>query len=120
MIDENESPPDHRPGEQYGESLLYDFAKFLTTLSILTLGGVLTIAETADRGDIKTFNIIMVSVALALSAAVAAITASIVAVGRYTNQPLPPRLELWIVTSVFLLSSGVAIFVAMWIDRLNG
>ena len=119
MIEDDKVERGEQPPEQYGESLIYDFAKFLTTLAILALGGVLTIAETADRADIKTFNIVMISVALAAAAAIAAITASVIAIGRFTGEELPPRLERWILAAVALLGMGLGMFVYMWIDKLN-
>ena len=119
MIEDDKVQHGEQPPEQYGESLIYDFAKFLTTLSILALGGVLTIAETADTADVKTFNIVMVSLALAAAAAVAAITASVIAIARFTGEALPPRLERWISAAVALLGMGLGMFIYMWIDKLN-
>ena len=44
------NPRDHADGDRYGETLLYDFAKFLTTLSLLLLGGMLTLSTAALLG----------------------------------------------------------------------
>ena len=40
MIDEEQGPPD-------GQMVLYDFFKWLTTLCLLTLGGVLSLSQSA-------------------------------------------------------------------------
>ena len=45
MIDESELPA-RRARE--GEELLYDFFKHMTSLSLVTLGGVLTISQIPD------------------------------------------------------------------------
>ena len=43
---------DHALDGHYGETLLYDFAKMLTSLSLLVLGGVLTLAGSQQAADI--------------------------------------------------------------------
>ena len=106
--------------ERYGESLLYDLGKFLTTLSLLAMGGVLTIADSADRADIKTGNLIMITVALAAAATLSASTAGSIAYGRYTGKPMPRFLHHYVQAAVGLLGVGLGMFVAMWIDKLNG
>jgi hypothetical protein len=108
-------PDDHR----YSESLTYDLAKFLTTLSLLALGGVLTITETADRTDIKVANIVLVAIALAGATAISAITATSIAYARSSSQPIPRNLHRYISTTMGLLSVGLGMFLYMWIDKLN-
>ena len=55
MTEEIESrvdPRDHAPAQHYGETLLYDLAKFLTTLSLLAIGGILSLTQAAARGAV--------------------------------------------------------------------
>lgn len=121
MIDEEPRvEPSHRPdADSYGESLLYDFSKFLTTLSILALGGVLTLTQTADRSDIKTFNIVLAISAIALAGTLAVTTANSIAYARASGQALPRNLHRYILAAMALLGMGMGIFLFMWMDTLN-
>ena len=120
MDDEGKfDPRDHAEIDRYGESLLYDFAKFLTTLSILAIGGVLTITETADRADNKTANIAIVTIALSLAALSAVSTANAIAQARYTGKDVPNNLHYFLGATTALLGMGLGMFLFMWIDKLN-
>ena len=112
-------PGEQGDGPHYGEALLYDLGKFLTTLSLLAIGGVLTMADSADRADVKTLNLIMITVALAAAAALSASTAGSIAYGRYTGKPLPRNLHLYAKGAFVLLGVGLGMFISMWIDKLN-
>ena len=105
--------------DRYRESLLYDLAKFLTTLSLLAIGGVLTIADAADPADIKRGNIIMITLALSSAAVIAASTASTIAVDRWAAKPIRPNMHLYIIATVALLGMGLGMFIFMWFDKLN-
>lgn len=111
-----EAKPD---SDRYGESLLYDFAKFLTTLSILALGGVLTLTQTVDRTDIKTFNIAASIIAISLAGTLAVTTANSIAHARSSGQPVPRTLNRYIVAAMALLGMGMGMFLFMWMDTLN-
>ena len=122
MIDENGAklhPAEQAPSEAYGEALLYDLTKFLTTLGILALGGVLTLSEGVDLADIKIGNIAMVAIALGLASAIGAITATSIAIARYKGEAMPANLDRWVFAGIGLLSMGVGMFVYMWMDKLN-
>ena len=120
MIDE-EKPlaAESAEGDRYRESLMYDLGKFLTTLSLLAIGGVLTIADAADPADVKPANIILITLALSAAAVIAASTASTIAVDRWTAKPIRPRMHLYILATVALLGMGLGMFIFMWIDKLN-
>ena len=60
MIGESEPPVDRAHA---GEALLYDFFKHMTSLSLVTLGGVLTISQIPDM-DIRPFSLGLVVVTL--------------------------------------------------------
>ena len=113
------APRDHAEGDRYGETLLYDFAKFLTTLSILVLGGMLTLSAAARQGDLKLFNLIFVTVAIALAGMTAFITANSLvdarATGREPNEILPKLMKF----ATGLLGVGLGGFLAMWLDSLS-
>ena len=110
----NEAGADH-----YGEALLYDLGKFLTTLSLLALGGVLTIADTADPADVKRGNIILISVVLAAAAALAASIATTIAYSRATGKPSRYNLPTLVMITMGLLGMGLGMFIFMWIDKLS-
>ena len=112
-------PGEISDGPHYGEALLYDLGKFLSTLSLFAIGGGLTIAHGADRTDIKTGNLIIITVALAFAAALAASTTGSIAYGRYTGKPLPKNLHLYAKGAFVLLGVGLGMFISMWIDKLN-
>ena len=119
MIEEEtrlEAGPD---ADRHGESLLYDFSKFLTTLSVLALGGLLTLTQTADRADIKTFNITASIVAIALAGTLAVTTANSIAHARSSGQPLPRSLHRYIMAAMAALGLGMGMFLFMWMDTLS-
>ena len=113
------APRDHMDGDRYGESLLYDFGKFLTTLSLLVLGGMLTLSTAARSGDLKLFNLIFVTIAIALAGMMAFITANAVvdarATGREPSAVLPKVMKF----ATGLLGVGLGGFLAMWLDSLS-
>ena len=121
MIDDDSraDPKGLASDDRYGEALVYDLAKFLTTLSLLALGGVLTITEAIDHADIKVANIVVVTIALAGATAISAITATSIAYARSSGQPNPRNLHRYISATMGLLSVGLGMFVYMWIDKLN-
>jgi hypothetical protein len=119
VIEEEKRIDAEADAERYGESLLYDFAKFLTTLSILALGGVLTLTQTADRSDIKSFNIVMSVVAISLAGTLALTTANSIAYARSSGQPLPRNLHRYTVATMALLGMGMGMFLFMWMDSLS-
>jgi hypothetical protein len=118
MIDDDKLPSG-APEDRYGEGLLYDLGKFLTSLSLLAIGGVLTVADTADRADIKPFGIIMVTIVLSTAAVLACSTASSIAYGRYTGKPITKHLANYVLGTVALLGMGLGMFFFMWIDKLS-
>lgn len=105
--------------DRHGEALIYDLSKFLTTLSLLALGGVLTIVDGADKTDIKLGNVIMITGALALAATVAASTATAIAHSRYTGKPITAALDRYVGVTMALLGMGLGMFIFMTIDKLN-
>jgi hypothetical protein len=52
MINEDQEVPG-RPNVPDGDFLLYDFFKHLTSLALLTLGGVLIVIKDVDPKDVK-------------------------------------------------------------------
>ena len=57
---------DHAPDGRSGESLHYDLAKFLTTLSLITVGGILSLTEAAPEGVYRPTWLLLVLASVAL------------------------------------------------------
>ena len=111
-------PKTEAPGERYAESLLYDFAKFLTTLSLLALGGVLTLTQAVDRADIKLFNIVLVLGSIALAGVLAMSTANALVDARSAGREPHPALRTMIKAAMALLGVGTGGFLMIWLDTL--
>jgi len=120
MSDEGELvDPKTAPHHHYGETLLYDFAKFLTTMSLLALGGVLTLVQTAPRSDVKLFTIIFVLMAIALAGILSISTASSLVDARSAGKEPHPQLRTMVKAAMALLGIGTGGFLMMWLDALT-
>jgi hypothetical protein len=121
-MNDEESRVDPRaiaPREQYGESLLYDFSKFLTTLSLLALGGVLTLTESADRADIKPFNIALILILITAAGILALTAANNLVIARASGDEPHKGLRLQVRIAMAALGMGTGVFLAMWWDKLT-
>jgi hypothetical protein len=120
MNDESEivdpKAPPHDP--RYGETLLYDFSKFLTTLSLFALSGVLALTQAADRTDVKLFNMVAVLGAIALAGILSISTANALVEARAAGKEPHPRLPGVIKAAMGLLGIGTGGFIYMWWDTL--
>jgi hypothetical protein len=112
-------PRDHVHGDRYGETMLYDFAKFLTTLSLLLLGGMLTLSAAARQGDLKLFNLIFVTVAIAVAGMTAFITANALVDARATGREPSPHLPKLMKFATGVIGLGLGGFLMMWLDSLS-
>ena len=113
------APRDHAESDRYGETMLYDFAKFLTTLSLLVLGGMLTLSAAAREGDLKLFNLVFVTVAIALAGMTSFITANSLVDARATGREPSPSLPRLMKLATGLIGIGLGGFLAMWLDSLS-
>ena len=119
MIEE-EGPIQPSP-QQHGhdrELLLYDFFKHLTSLVLLTLGGVLVVAQQADPADVKPAVVIAVLVIISASGICAFGGSSEIVKARYTNVP-SRSLEFYRKAAPTLLALGVGVFLAIFVDSLD-
>ena len=100
--------------DHFGQALLYDYAKFLTTLSLLALGGVLTLTQTAEPKEMKKAVIAFVLGAIALAgiAAVSAAGAMVEAQSGGRQPRISARTQIKIATA--LLGVGAGGFLMMW------
>ena len=122
MNDEAQSKVDvrnHATEGHYGETLLYDFAKTLTSLSLIVLGGVLTLAGTDRAAEIPLFSLVLVSGSIALTGMLALSTVFAIVEARAKNRQPPAYLLKLIKTANFLLGVGVGGFMIIWLESLN-
>lgn len=105
-----------RPDERDPELLLYDFLKFLTSLAILVLGGVLSLAS----GDMRTQRdgLAIVIVMVALAGVFAATGADGVVRARIGRRPLSRWTRMSRGVSMGLLGAGTGFFLSMWTQGL--
>ena len=100
------------------ELLLYDFFKHLTSLSLLTLGGVLAIAQAADKTDVKPLMLIAVLVLISGAGICSFVGAGEIVRKRYTGSTLH-KIEFYRKAAPALLSIGVGMFLGVYVDTLD-
>ena len=105
--------------DTYGETLLYDYAKHLTTLSLLAIGGVLTVTETANRADVKPPIVAIVLGAIALAGILAFSTANGLVAARSRGKDPPEGLPTLLKIATAFLGMGTGGFLMMWWDSLT-
>ena len=110
---------DHAPDGHYGETLLYDFAKMLTSLSLLVLGGVLTLAGSQQAADIPIFSLVLTSGSVAMAGMLGLSTAFGIVEARAKNREPSGYLPMLIKGANFLLGVGVGGFMVIWLGSLK-
>ena len=116
--DEAELAPAARQGDGDAELLLYDFFKHLTSLSLLTLGGVLAIAQGADKADVKPVMLIVVLVIIASAGVCSFVGAGEIVSKRYTGSA-SSKIDFCRKAAPALLSLGVGMFLGVYVDALD-
>ena len=122
MIDETESHVEPRrllPEKHDGEALLYDLAKFLTTLSLLATGGVLTLAQTAPKGVYRPLFLLLALGAIAFAGVLAFGVAFSIAEVRWKGREPSQRLSQLLQGATSLFGLGTGGFVWMWWNSLS-
>ena len=110
---------DKLPGrESDGELLLYDFFKHLTSLALLTLGGVLVVIQKVDPKDVKPLMVIIDIAVISLSGILAFSGSSEIARARFTGVPAR-SLDFLRRAAPVTLTVGVGMFLAMFVDSLS-
>ena len=115
--DETKLPTEVDPG-RYGETLLYDFSKFLTTLSLLALGGVLTLTQAAEPGELKPYNIGLVLGFISLGGIFSLSTANFLVEARTTDKEPSRWLPLYLKLGMILIGIGLGAFLYLWWQAL--
>ncbi len=121
MIEETEShvePRHFAPERHYGETMLYDLAKFLTTLALLATGGVLTLTQTSPRGVYQPIFLLLALSAIAFAGVLAFAVAFSLADVRWSGREPSRRLSLLMQVATTLFGLGTGGFVWMWWNTL--
>ena len=118
MTDEDDGLPT-QPDQRDGDLLLYDFFKHLTSLALLTLGGVLIVLKDVDPKDVKPIMVIVDIAVVSLSGILAFSGTSEIAKARYTGTAPARSIEFLRRAAPATLTVGVGMFLAMFVDSLS-
>ena len=113
---EGEEGPALQGAARDGDQYLYDFFKYMTSLSLLTLGGVLTVAQMAGPDDVKRHTLLIVMSPVAASTLMAFSGAMEMVKAKSGNQEVSKTVHRLakFAPAAFLL--GVGAFIAMFVD----
>jgi hypothetical protein len=115
MIEDNETP---KPGQRDGELLVYDFFKYLTSLVLLTLGGMLIVMKDFDPADVKPQMVIVAIIVISSAGVLAFSGAAEIVRARYAGTPPHRSLPFLRAAAPALLAMGLGLFLAMFVDSL--
>ena len=105
--------------EADGDLLQYDFFKHLTSLALLTLGGVLVMAKEANKADVHPVMIITVLVLIAAAGVCAFSGAWEIVRSRSSGTPPLSTLKFYRAAAPALLALGVGMFLTLYADSLT-
>jgi hypothetical protein len=114
MSDEDESSllASQAPKRQ-GDLILYDYFKHLTTLSLLVLGGILTLAQTDRGSELKLAGILTVVGVVALAGLVSFSGSGEIARAHFQGDE-PKRVDLYRKAAPMILLFGVGMFLFLF------
>jgi hypothetical protein len=118
-IDTRVERHDHVPDGHYGESLLYDLSKFLTTLSLLAVGGILSLTEVAADGAYRPIWLLLVLASVSLGGVLSFGVAFSLADARSTRREPSWLLRTVLHSATTLFGIGTGGFVWMWWNALT-
>jgi len=120
MIEDEETalkPADHDRARD-DDLLLYDYFKYLTSMVLLTLGGVLIVMKDFDPDDVKPQMVIITLVIISSAGVLAFGGSGEIVRSRVTGTPASRSLKLARSGAPSLLAFGIGLFLAMFIDSL--
>jgi hypothetical protein len=104
--------PAHSP-----DLLLYDLSKYLLTLCLLVLGGVLTVTGTADE-TAPPATLLVIIASLAISGFLSISCISTIVKARYALRPAPRYVRTINGLALAFLGAGVGAFLVIWVNQL--
>jgi hypothetical protein len=96
-----------------GDLLLYDYFKHLTTLSLLVLGGILSLSQTERGAQLKLPGVLLVVAVVALAGVISFSGSSEIARAHYQGDA-PKRVDFYRKSAPAILSLGVGMFLFMF------
>jgi hypothetical protein len=114
MTDDDEAVPDQGPRD--ADSYLYDFFKYLTSVSLLTIGGILTVSQLPEAADLKRSSLLITMTPVALSTLMAFSGAGELVKAKSNDKPLSGNVRRLgqIAPIAFLI--GIGSFIFMFLD----
>ncbi|SMF66186.1 hypothetical protein [Allosphingosinicella indica] len=119
MTDDDEAPLSGEDRHR-AETLLYDHFKFLTTLSLLALGGVLTLSQSGQIEPMTVRQVLLVLAPISIGGACALSGATGIVAARHAGkEPRQRQLGLYRRVSVLGIGIGTGGFLALFMDALR-
>ena len=101
------------------ELLQYDFFKHLTSLVLVTLGGMLIMIKDFDPKDIKPLFVVTTIILISGSGVLAFSGSSEIVRARRTGTPPKRALKYYSTFAPLVLAAGFGLFLSMFVDSLN-
>lgn len=96
-----------------GDLILYDYFKHLTTLSLLILGGILTLTQTDRGAEMKLPTVLMVVGVVTLAGVISFTASGEIARAHFHGEP-PKRVDLYRKAAPAVLSVGIGMFLFLF------
>jgi hypothetical protein len=116
--DENNLLASEAPQVRQGDLVLYDYFKHLTTLSLLVLGGILTISQT-EKGALMKAPGVMIVAGVVVLAGVISFSGSGEIARAHFHGDRPKRVDLFRKAAPVILSLGVGMFLFLFQKALR-
>ncbi|MBA3880048.1 MULTISPECIES: hypothetical protein [Sphingomonas] len=113
----DEETPQIAPEPNEPDLLVYDFLKYLTTLAILVLGGVLSL-NTVGQG-LPRNGLVLVMILVSMAGVVAVTGADAIVAARVKSRPLGWMARWSRGLALGLLGAGTGAFLSMWTQALK-
>lgn len=97
--------------------LLYDWFKHMTTLSLVTLGGLLSILQSGDT-NVRPGLLEAIIVLIALGGIIGFDGQSRILKAELANLPLPKMLKWFRTTAVWSYALGVGMFLSLFVESI--
>jgi hypothetical protein len=109
---------DDRPSSSdpahHTELLLFDYFKHVTTLSLVALGGVLTITQDVEQIGQRALLVVVVLISLGGGTALSGLDA--ITKARLKNLPLPASIKWYRLVSATAFALGLGAYLALFMD----
>lgn len=97
--------------------LLYDWFKHMTTLSLITLGGLLSILQ-AGKADVRPGFLEAIIVLIAVGGIIGFDGQSRILKAELANEPLPSMLRWFRTIAVWSYGLGVGLFLSLFVESI--